>query len=108
VIVTLFITIFVEGLLVLLFCLGRGKPAGPILLTSILANLITQSLLWLGLTLFFRHYLAALGVAEILIWLLESVILSLIPANRLRLTEALFLSLMMNVTSFGLGWFLPV
>lgn len=69
---------------------------------------MTQSLLWIGLSVFFQNYLSTLIVAEILIWGLEGLILSFNPANQLRLTEALLLSLAMNVTSFGLGWFLPV
>jgi hypothetical protein len=40
--------------------------------------------------------------------MIESIILSCVPANQLRFTEALFLSLTMNLVSFMLGWFLPV
>ena len=86
----------------------RRKPLGPILLTSIGANLITQSLLWLGLNIFFQKYLIALSVGEILIWLLEGFLLSFVPANKLALQEAVLLSFLMNLSSFALGWFLPV
>jgi hypothetical protein len=71
-------------------------------------NLITQSLLWIALNLFFSHYLIALLVSEILIWLIESILLYSFPANQLGFMEALFLSLSMNLTSFALGWFLPI
>jgi len=108
VILTLFVTIFVEALVALFFCTSRRKPSGPTLLTSILGNVITQSLLWLALSIFFQHYLATLIVAETLIWLVEGLLFSHVRANQLRLPEALFLSLLMNLTSFGLGWFLPV
>lgn len=107
-IVTLSITTLVEGLVALLFCTRTRKSRGSILLTSVLGNVITQSLLWIALGVFFQHYLATLLVAEILIWILEGLLLASIKANCLRLTEALLLSLLMNVTSFGLGWFLPV
>ena len=107
-IVTLFITILVEGAIVIGYSIWRRKPLGPILFTSILANLITQSLLWVGLNLFFRYYLIALLAAEIFIWMVESVLLYYVPANRLRFTDAILLSLSMNLTSFMLGWFLPI
>lgn len=89
-------------------CKWRGKPLAPILLTSITGNLITQSLLWIALNLFFRHYLLTLLIAEVLIWILESLLLYSVPANRLYFTDAFFLSLGMNLVSFAVGWFLPV
>ena len=105
---TLLFTIVIEGVLVFSYSLWRRKPTVPILLTSILANTITQSLLWVGLIFFFQHYLLTLFVAEIFIWMIESVLLYLIPANQLNLPEAVLLSLIMNLASFGVGWFLPV
>ena len=107
-IITLVITIFVEGLIVSGYSLWREKPLGPILLTSIVANVVTQSLLWVALNLFFQHYLITLVIAEIVIWMIESLLLYCFSANQLRLQEAALLSLFMNLTSFALGWFLPV
>lgn len=104
---TLLFTIVIEGVVVIGYSIWRTKPTASILLTSIFANLITQSLLWIGLNLFFHYYLITLFVAEILIWIIESVLLHLFPANHLDLTESTFLSLMMNLISFGIGWFLP-
>lgn len=106
-IVSLLVTIIVEGVLVIGYSIWRGKPTVPILLTSVFANLITQSLLWVGLIFFFQHYLITLFVVEIFIWMIESVLLYLIPANKLNVSEAVLLSLIMNLVSFGLGWFLP-
>lgn len=106
--VTLLITVFVESMIVLGYAFWRRKPTRPILITSICINIFTQSLLWIGLTLFFQHYLIALIIAESLIWGLESIMLYAIPANQLHLTDALLLSLIMNFVSFGLGWFLPI
>jgi len=105
--VTLLITILVEGAIVSGFSIWRKKPVRSILFTSVVANLITQSLLWIVLNLFFQNYLAALLIAEILIWMIESFLLYRFPANRLGLQEATLLSLFMNSASFGLGWFLP-
>ncbi|HEX6036284.1 MAG TPA: hypothetical protein VFY83_17730, partial [Anaerolineales bacterium] len=71
-ILTLFITILVEGLVVIGYSLWRKKPIKPILFTSIWGNLITQSLLWVVLNLFFQNYLVTLLTSEILIWVIES------------------------------------
>jgi hypothetical protein len=107
-IVTLFITLLLESVVVLAYSFWRKKPAHPILITSIFGNLTTQLLLWIALSLFFQNYLAALFLSEILIWLAETLLLYFIPANHLNIKEAIFLSLWMNLTSFTLGWFLPV
>jgi hypothetical protein len=108
VIETVSITILLEGLVCLAYSIWQRKPTGSIFITSIFANLITQSLLWVGLNLFYNHYLITLFIAEILIWLIESFWLHLFPKNKLDLKEAACLSLMMNVASFGIGWFLPM
>ena len=80
----------------------------PILFTSICGNLVTQSLLWAALNLFYQNYLVTLLIAEILIWGTETVLLYLIPANQLSFKKAIFLSLGMNAMSFAAGWFLPI
>lgn len=107
-ILTLIITILVEGIIVSAYSIWRKKPLGPILFTSVCANLITQCFLWAVLRLFFRHYLVALSIAELTIWISESFLLYRLPANQLDLREATLLSVLMNVASFSLGWFLPV
>ena len=107
-IVTLLITLIVESPVVAAYAVWRRKPALPILLTSICGNLITQSLLWLILRIFFNQYLFALIVAEFLIWILESLLLYIVRLNHLSLHEALLLSLLMNSASLASGWLLPV
>ncbi|HKY54341.1 MAG TPA: hypothetical protein VJM08_08555 [Anaerolineales bacterium] len=107
-ILTLLFTIVLEAAVVLGYSVWHKKPVTPILITSVIANLITQSFLWVVLTLFFRHYLIALLVAEIIIWLIESYLLYRLPKNLLRFQEAIFLSLSMNLTSLVIGWFLPI
>lgn len=79
-----------------------------LLVASLLANLLTQSLLWVALVLAPTHYLATLFVMEFLIWLIESAILHLYPGSWLGWKEALLLSFAANLASFGMGWFLPV
>jgi hypothetical protein len=108
VIQTLAITVITEGLLCLVYALGRKKPVRPILLTSIVGNLLTQSLLWLSLSIFFQHYLVTLLIAETVIWLIESLLLYVLRFNQLDVGESLLLSLMMNLSSFGSGWMLPI
>jgi hypothetical protein len=105
---TLSITIIVEGFVVLGYSLWHRKLFLPILFTSVCGNLITQSLLWIVLNIFYRHYLVALSVAELLIWMIESILLYAVPANRLHFTDAVLLSFSMNIISFAHGWFLPV
>jgi hypothetical protein len=105
---SLLFTIFIEGLVVLGYSAWRKKPAGRLLLVSILANLLTQSLLWLTLNLLSAHYLPTLFTAEVFIWLIESLIFYRWPGSCLTWKEAVLLSLGMNLASFGLGWSLPV
>ena len=105
---TLPITIIVEGAVALAYSIWRKKPIVPIFIISVIANLLTQSLLWIVLNIFFQHYLVTLFVAEILIWMIESVLLYGFRFNQLSAKESLFLSLMMNLSSFALGWLLPI
>ena len=105
---TLAITVVVEGIVCLAYSIRRKKPVRPILLTSVFANLITQSLLWVALSLFFQHYLATLLIAEFLIWLIEGLLFYGLRLNRLGVGESLSLSLIMNLSSFVVGWLLPI
>ena len=105
---TFSVTILVEGVVCLGYSIWRRKPVGYLLITSVFVNLITQTLLWVALSLFYQHYVVALLVAEIFIWVIESILLYGIRLNQLKVREALFLSLCMNLASFGIGWFLPV
>jgi len=107
-IITLLITIIVEGVVVLVYSIWRKKPVRSILLTSIMANLVTQSILWIVLNFFFHHYLVVLCFAETFIWMIESFLLYRFPPNQLRFLEAAFLSLIMNLASFAIGLFLPI
>lgn len=105
---TLLITVLVEGVLVLAYCIWQKKPLLSIFVTSLAANVVTQSVLWVVLNIFFQHYLATLLITEILIWVMEGIALFGIRKNHLRVWEALPLSLVMNLSSFGVGIWLPV
>jgi hypothetical protein len=108
VIATLLITVLAEGIVAIVYSIRRSKPVGPILLTSVLGNLLTQSLLWMVLTFSFRYYLLTLALVEIAIWGIESFLFHAVPANQLKLKEAALLSLGLNGISLALGWLLPV
>jgi hypothetical protein len=108
VIATLAITILVESAVVAAYAIWRRKPIKQLLVSSLCANLFTQSILWLVLNGFPDHYLMTLVIAEMCIWVVEAMILFLYRNNRLGLRESMLLSLAMNLASFGLGWVLPV
>jgi hypothetical protein len=108
VIAALSITISVESLVVAGYAVWRKKPRFHLLASSLCANLFTQLFLWAGLLIFPQHYLITLSILEFCIWGFEAAVLYLYRYNRLNLREALLLSLIMNLTSFGIGWFLPV
>lgn len=107
-IVSLAITILIESAVIIGYARWRKKPLMHLLLSGILANLVTQSILWIVLNKFSDHYLTALLVSEICIWWMEGLFLYLFPRNNLKLGEALVLSLIMNLVSFTIGWFLPM
>ncbi len=106
--VTLGLTLLIESLVALVWRRAKHKPALSILLTVLAANLLTQAALWALLWLLARPYWVILLFAEVGIWLVEGALLAAIPANRLRPTEALRLSLWINLASFGAGLLLPV
>jgi hypothetical protein len=108
VIVTLAITILIESAIIVGYARWRKRHLTHLLLSGILANLITQSILWIVLNKFSDHYLTVLLVSEICIWWIEGLFLYLYPYNKLKLGEALALSLAMNLASFTIGWFLPM
>jgi len=108
VIVSLAITVLIESAVVVGYAHWRKKPLMHLLLSGILANLVTQSILWIVLNKFSDNYLTVLLVSEICIWWIEGLILYLYPYNKLKLGEALALSLAMNLASFTIGWFLPM
>ncbi len=105
---SLLVTIVMEGVIVVAYALWKQKPTWRILIASVLANVLTQSMLWAVLNLFFAYYLTVLLISEILIWLIESVFLRFFPGTKLGWKEAFLLSLGMNLASFSIGWFLPV
>jgi hypothetical protein len=108
VIVSLALTVLIESAVIVGYAHWRKKPLIHLLLSGTLANLVTQSILWIVLNKFSDNYLTVLLVSEICIWWIEGLILYLYPYNKLKLGKALVLSLAMNLASFTIGWFLPM
>jgi hypothetical protein len=100
-------TIFLEGLVVILFGLVLKKAFLYLFFSSFIINIITQTILWVLLLLNFHHYLLTLILAELFIWGFEGLVLGFLPGNRLSIKEGFLLSFFMNTTSLGIGWFLP-
>ncbi len=107
-IVTIAITLLVESTIITIYALLSKKPLFFLLLSSVAANLFTQLLLWMVLTVFIGHYLNTLFITEVCIWGIESLLLYFFRPNQLKLGEAIALSLVMNLASFGIGWLIPV
>jgi hypothetical protein len=107
-IATLAITLLIESLIVIGYATWQKKPLRHLLFSSLCANLLTQSILWIILNLFPHPYIPTLFIAEICIWGMESLVLHLYRFNQLKFQEAMILSLMMNLTSFTIGCFLPI
>lgn len=105
---TLPVTILIEGIVVLAYCLYRKKSAGSLLVASLFVNLFTQTALWITLEFFYRNYTVALLTAEFFIWLVESLLMFRLSRGQLEFINAVVLSFCMNAASFGLGWFLPI
>jgi hypothetical protein len=105
---TLLVTILIEGIVVLAYARLKQIPAGNLLRASLIVNLITQSILWIALGIFFRQYLIVLFTGEALIWLAESLLMQRLSGNQLTRKQSVVLSLCMNLSSFGVGWFLPI
>ena len=108
---TLLLTLLIESVVVVGYARHKGGPQAEILhllTATALANLGTQPLLWLVLRHWVAEYMTVLLLGELCIWILEGVALYFYPFTKLRWMESLCLSLAMNGSSFGIGWFLPV
>jgi hypothetical protein len=90
---TLPVTVLIEGIVVFAFARLKNKPAGNLLRASLFVNVITQSILWISLGIFFRHYLTVLLTGEVLIWLAESLLMQRLSGNQLTWRQSVVLSL---------------
>lgn len=79
-----------------------------VVIVAVVANVVTQALLWGALWNAGPHYLWVLGISEVGIWLLEAVAFAVPRHVGLTWSVAWKLSLAMNAVSFVLGLFLPI
>jgi len=107
-IIALLITIVIEGSIDILYCWYKKKPWVSVVMTGLGANLCTQMGLWAVLRFLQGAYLVILIGTEILIWFAEWLCFTVVSHNQLNAREAMLLSLLRNLTSFGIGLILPV
>jgi hypothetical protein len=105
----LLFTLAVEMALAAGYAIWRKRPLALLLTIVWMMNLITHSLLSLGIGELF--YLLGAGIvwtlaSELVIWLVEAGILAIALRKQIRFREALLLSLVLNVASFGIGMLL--
>ena len=101
-------TVLIEGGIALVYALWRAKPAARLVLAVVIANILTQIILWAALNLFPGQYQVTLLATEVVIWFIEGAILYLFPDSEMGAVEAFGLSLILNLASFAVGWFLPI
>ena len=107
---TFLATLLVETAAGLLYSIFRKLPKVRLLTIILLANLITQPLLWLvlasteGMGITFR----VMVILEILIWLVEALILFFTMRDQFRLIESLGVSFLLNGASILAGFILGI
>ena len=80
----------------------------PLLTGILIANTITQLLLWASLEAVAGGSLwSALLIGETMIWLIEALIVYLTQRSTMRKRDALLLSLGLNTISFAVGLLMP-
>jgi hypothetical protein len=105
----LLVTLVVELILVLLYALWRRQPRTKLLTVVLLMNLITQPALWLIVSnLIDGSPFLPLAVGEVIVWLVEAGILALALRKQAKFWEALALSMVLNLASFGIGLLFPL
>jgi hypothetical protein len=104
----LVVTLVVEIILALVYALWRKRPRTKLLTVVLLMNLITQPALWFTVSnLIDNSTFWPLAIGEVIVWLVEAGILALALRKQAKFWEALALSLVLNLASFGIGLLLP-
>jgi len=103
-------TLLIETAIGLLYSIIRKLPKVRLFAIILLANLITQPLLWfvLAATEGMGITLTLTVILEIVIWLVEALILYFTLRDQMRLIEALGLSLLLNGASMLAGFLVPI
>jgi len=104
----LLVTLVVELLLALVYALWRKRPRTKLLTVVLLMNLLTQPVLWVVVSnISDGSVFLPLAIGEIIVWLVEAGILALALRKQAKFLEALGLSLVLNLASFGIGLLFP-
>lgn len=102
------LTVVVELLVALAYALWRKRSRVKLLTIVLMMNLITQPALWLIITsLKSNTAFWPLAIGEVIVWLVEGGILAFALRKQAKFPEALALSLVLNLASFGIGLLLP-
>lgn len=102
-------TVLLELLLGLGYAAWRKLARLPLLTGILIANTITQLLLWASLEAVAGGSLwTALLIGETMIWLIEALIVYLTQRATIRKRDALLLSLGLNAVSFAAGLLIPL
>ena len=105
----IWITLLVELALALAYALWRKRSRTKLLTVVLMMNLVTQPLLWFAVQNYGNDaYALWLGVGEVIVWLVEAGILAVAMRKQAKFLEALALSLVLNLASFGVGLLLPI
>jgi hypothetical protein len=101
-------TALLELLLGMAYAAWRKRPRLPLLTGILIANTITQLLLWASLeAVAGGSFWTAMLVGETTIWLIEALIIYLTQRSTMRKREALLVSLGLNAVSFAVGLLMP-
>ena len=104
----LLVTLVVELLLALVYALWRKRPRTKLLTVVLLMNLLTQPVLWMVVSnISDGAVFLPLAIGEAIVWLVEAGILALALRKQAKFLEALALSLVLNLASFGIGLLFP-
>ncbi len=102
------VTLVVEIILALVYALWRRQSQTKLLTVVLLMNLITQPALWFTVSnLFGGSSPWPLAIGEVIVWLVEAWVLALALRKQADFGEALALSLVLNLASFGIGLLFP-
>jgi hypothetical protein len=107
---TFLATLLIEIAVGFLYSIFRKLPKVRLLTIILLANLITQPILWLVLaaTEGMGITLGLTVVLEILIWLIEALILFFTMRDQIKFFEAAGISLLINGISFSVGFIFAI
>ncbi len=105
---SLLLTLALELAVALGYALWRKRPIAYVFTITLLMNLLT----WIPFRVILGNlsasqYLAGSAIGEVVIWLVEAGVLAFALRKQVTIKEALLLSLVLNLVSFGIGLLLP-